>query len=372
MNILIAPDKFKDSLSAQQVAAALAKGLKQANSDLKITIQPLADGGDGSLAILAKPLTLKKQTVQTYDPRGRPISAVYFTTATAAFIELASASGFVLLASKERNPLDTSTFGTGKMIVDAISKGYRQIYLFLGGSATNDAGLGIATALGFQILDRTGRCLKPIGRNLAQVSSIRNTAAFDFAKLNMTLLCDVNNPLYGPEGAAYVYAPQKGATPDQVRYLEHGLQNIAKLLKAQTGLRIADLPGAGAAGGIGAGLVALCGAKLVRGFETIAKLTDLEKQIQAADWVISGEGKLDLQSLHGKVVSGVAKFCQKYHKPLTLFVGKNELPAEKLASLKSHSLFSVFEKAQDIDDAMERGAAYLEQLGFNFFNDLKP
>ena len=366
MHILIAPDKFKGSLSAHEVGTALANSLQQATSDLKITIQPLADGGDGSLAILAKPLALKQQTVQTCDSLGRPLTTTYFTSSEAAFIELASASGLVLLKAAERNPLQTSTLGTGKIIVDAISKGFHQIYLFLGGSATNDAGLGIASALGFEILDATGRQLAPIGKNLAAARTLRDTHIFDFSKLKLTLLCDVNNPLYGPKGAAYVYAAQKGATDEQVEFLDRGLQNIGLLLEAQTNLKITDLPGVGAAGGIGAGLVALCGAKLVSGFETIAKLTNLESQIQAADWVLSGEGKLDSQSLHGKVVSGVAGLCQKYRKPLILFVGRNELSDEDLDSLKIERVFSLFEKAEDTEDAMQQGHFYLEQLGSEF------
>lgn len=366
MKVLIAPDKFKGSLSAKAVCQAIEKGLKKRGNPVEVISHPMADGGDGSLKVLADCLDLESQMVQTFDPLGREITAQYFASSNAAFIEVASASGLVLLKEKERNPLNTSTFGTGKMILDALSKGYQKVYLFLGGSATNDAGIGIAAALGCQFLDEQKRVLQPIGENLSHINSIEPSSNFDFdfdfENFNMTLLCDVTNPLFGKNGAAHVYAPQKGATAEDVEYLDKGLRNFSRVVLQQFGMDVSRLSGGGAAGGIGAGLTALFRAKMEKGFDVIAKLTDLEQQIQEADWVISGEGKLDRQSLQGKVIDGVAKLCKKYRKPLTLFVGKNDLPIQEAEVLGVKDIFSIYEMAENLEDAMENGARYLEEM----------
>lgn len=362
MKILIAPDKFKGSLSALEVCRAIESGLKKRGEKTVVRAHPMADGGDGSLAILSGYLDLKSQIIQTIDPLGREISAEYFTSSKAAFIEVASASGLVLLDKKERNPLKTSTLGTGKMIADALTKGYQQIYLFLGGSATNDAGMGIASALGCQFLDVEHKILAPIGGNLAEVKHIKFGTQFDLKNIQLTLLCDVTNPLFGIKGAAHVYAPQKGANLDQVKYLDDGLRNFSRLIHHQFSKDVSSIPGSGAAGGISAGLMGLLGAKIKKGFEVISQLTDLEKQIQWADGVISGEGKLDPQSLQGKVIDGVARLCKKHKKPLTLLVGKNELKTQDLQHLNIKDVFSISEQAKDIDDAMLNGAMYLEQM----------
>ncbi|MCF8245835.1 MAG: glycerate kinase [Saprospiraceae bacterium] len=362
MKILLCPDKFKGSLSAQEVCRAIDFGLKKSQPQAETTFHPMADGGDGSLEILSAHLNLQPQNVVTTDPLGREITARYFTSADAAFIEVASASGLVLLKNEERNPLLTSTFGTGTLMADALAKGFQNIYLFLGGSATNDAGMGIAAALGCQFLDENGQPLEPIGGNLPKVQSIKSSQLFDFQKIKMTLLCDVTNPLFGPNGAAHVYARQKGATEEQVEYLDHGLRHFSGILQKHSGTDVGNLPGSGAAGGIGASLSALFRAEMAGGFGVISELTGLEKQIQSTDLVISGEGKLDQQSLQGKVVSGVAGLCKKHGKPLVLFVGANDLDEKKLHSLGAHQVFSITEKARDLEDAMANGEVYLTAL----------
>ena len=367
MKILIAPDKFKGSLSAKEVCQAIEKGLKKQGKTFEINAHPMADGGDGSLEVLSNYLNLQSQEVLTFDPLGREFLAKYFTSSDSAFIEVASASGLILLKEKERNPLKTSTFGTGKMIADALSKGYQQIYLFLGGSATNDAGMGIAAALGCQFLDKNERVLQPIGENLPRIKNIKLSSNFNFKNLKMTLLCDVTNPLFGINGAAYVYAAQKGAKTEDIEYLDKGLRNFSRLIQQQTGVELSNLSGGGAAGGIGAGLVALFGAKIEKGFEVISTLTDLEKQVQQTDWVISGEGKLDVQSLQGKVIDGVARLCKKYKKPLALFVGKNDLQKQETSVLEAKPILSIFDRAKNIEDAMSNGAKYLEEMASNLW-----
>lgn len=366
MKFLIAPDKFKGSMTAQKVCEAIGRGLKKNDNSIDIIYHPMADGGDGSLEILSNHFSLEKIHIKTVDPIGREISTYYFTSPDSAFIEVASASGLVLLSEKERNPLRTSTIGTGRMMADALSKGYENIYLFLGGSATNDAGMGIATALGFHFLDVNNNELSPVGENLSKVKSISYSPLFDFDKIKLTLLCDVNNPMFGAAGAAYVYAAQKGATENQIALLDNGLKNFSSVLKNFSGKDVSDLSGGGAAGAIGAGLVALLNAQLEKGFTAIAQITGLEKQIESADWVISGEGKLDQQSLQGKVIDGVANLCKKHNKPLTLFVGKNELTKNELDTLNASNIFSILEIAKDVENAMKNGENYLENLAHQF------
>ncbi len=370
MKILIAPDKFKGSLSAYEVCQAIDNGLKGSGKSLETIYHPMADGGDGALEILSKHLDLRPEKLSVHDPLGRPIVAEYFTSENIAFIEMASASGLVLLKEEERNPLQTSTFGTGQMVLDALNKGYRQFFLFLGGSATNDAGMGISAALGFQFLDDQKQQLEPIGANLLRIRYIEQSSSMDLSNLDMTLLCDVSNPLFGPNGAAYVYAKQKGASPKQIEILDQGLRNFHQIIFQQFNRDVSELPGSGAAGGIGAGLVALFGAQLRSGFDTISALTNLETQIQSADWVISGEGRLDGQSLQGKVIDGLDSLCKKHNKPLSLFVGKNELDEKDRSKIKTQGIYSVMEIAKDLSDAMVNGEKYLKELASQFRNQV--
>ena len=365
MKILIASDKFKGSMSAQTVCEAIGKGLEN-DSALEMIYYPMADGGDGSLNVLSNHLSFSKNKVLTVDPIGRVITCHYLTYSDFVFIELASASGLTLLSENEKNPLLTSTIGTGKMIADAISNGYKKIYLLLGGSATNDAGMGIATELGFQFLDKNKNELLPIGKNLVDVKFISYNSIFDLEKIKFTLLCDVQNPMYGTTGAAFVYAAQKGATNKQISFLDEGLKNFSSVLEKYCGRNISQLAGGGAAGGIGAGLVGLLNAELKRGFESIATLTNLEEQIKNADWVISGEGKLDEQSLEGKVISGIATLCKKHQKPLALFVGKNELTFMQMNELNAKYIFSISDVAENFEDAMFNGEKYLTVLANTF------
>lgn len=361
MRILICPDKFKGSLTALEVGEAIEKGLRKRYPDAQVWLHPMADGGDGSLDVLSRHLYLEQKTIATIDPLGRAMDAIYYRTADAAFIELSKASGLVLLQPAERNPEQTSTFGTGVLVKDALQSGIRNVFLFLGGSATNDAGMGIIAALGGRFLDKKGRMLAPIGAHLHQVNAI-DRPAFPIGEVSITLLCDVRNPLFGSNGAAHVYARQKGATEPQVEALDGGLRHYAQVLEELTGVTVAHLPGAGAAGGIAASMVALLGARLENGFSTLSALTQLEAQIEQADWVISGEGSLDVQSLQGKLVDGVAALCRKYQKPLSLLVGKNELPEAVWQSAGISQVHAIAPIAKSQEDAMQQAARYLTEV----------
>ena len=362
MKILIAPDKFKGSLSAQEVCVALSKGLKNANPNIEIITRPMADGGDGSLKVLAHYVDLKTITLEVEDPLFRPIDASYSMAGNTAYIEMAAASGLALLKEKERNCMETSSFGTGELILDAIRKGATTIYLFIGGSATNDGGMGIAAALGWSFYNKNGELLVPTGENLRAVTKIDGSFLFyKPAKVNFKVICDVNNPFYGENGAAYVYAPQKGASPDEVKILDDGLRNLTEQLKAGNHREISNIPGAGAAGGVGGGAIAFLDAELVSGISTFLEITALEKEIDSCDLVITGEGKLDVQTEQGKVISGVCELAAKYDKRVIAVCGDADLPISK--SLKIQQIYTVLSKAHSIAEAMEKAEEKLIEIG---------
>lgn len=364
MKILIAPDKFKGSLSAMEVGRAIAKGIHQHDPNIECTLHPLADGGDGSMEVLQAHLELQEIQVEVHNPLGRLIQASYFMSGNTAFVEMAKASGLVLLAKNERNPLKTSTLGTGELIANALAHDAKKIFLFLGGSATNDAGIGIAHALGFRFLNQAGKLLSPIGENLIHIHQIQ--APELVSNIQFFCLCDVKNPLLGKNGASYVYAPQKGANPEQVVELERGMRNFAKQIEKQFAKDIRTIEGGGAAGGIAAGLSALLNAEIKSGIATILELTNFEQHIQAADWVISGEGKLDNQTLEGKAINGVSDLAKQYRKPLVLFVGQHELDEKAEKQLGIIQLYSVLANAENSEDAMQDGARILTDLGRQF------
>lgn len=362
MNVLIAPDKFKGSLSAKAVAKAIAEGLSENHKDWNVEIKPMADGGDGSIAVLADILHLKKNKVSTTDPLGRPIDGYYYTSKNTAYIELATASGIALLSYGELDPTKTTTLGTGILIANSLDRGYKKIQLFLGGSATNDMAMGISTALGFRFLDNDNNPLEPIGSSLALTRKIKLSNKYNFQDIEIELICDVKNTAFGPNGAAHIFAKQKGATPRQITELDNGIRNLCKVIESQTGKDISLLNGGGAAGAVAAGLAALVNAKIKSGIQTIAELTHLEESIKKADLVISGEGNLDQQSTNGKVIGGLAALCKRYNKQLVLFVGNNELTMTEANSLDIKSVYSILNFARDLDDAMQNAESYLKKM----------
>ncbi len=254
MKVLIATDKFKGLLSAEQAIKAISIGVNNAAPSLKLTLHPLVDAGEGSLKILADHGKLQKKKINTVDPLGREISASYYVSEkNEAFIEIASASGLLLLEEPEHNPNETSSFGTGLLIADALKYGASKVYLFLGGSATNDGGMGIANALGFNFYNDNNHKVAPLGKNLLHVKHIRKPEKYLFKNCELILLCDVDNPFCGKEGAACIYAPQKGADQQMVNQLNEGLENFAKVIKEEFGQSIALIKGGGAAEGIAGG-----------------------------------------------------------------------------------------------------------------------
>jgi glycerate 2-kinase len=323
MRILVAPDKFKGSIDAVRLCRAIEKTLAELFPEAEIVLRPLADGGDGFASLMGYYFPVETRTVNTLDPLGRPIAAAYALTMDreTAFVEMSVASGLALLSPEERNPERTDTRGTGLLIMDALGQGARHIILGIGGSATTDGGMGMAHALGFRLLDESGHDVMPSGGFLGGLRRISLPDANLLASARFTVACDVKNPLYGPDGAAHVFGPQKGADPEMVARLDAGLRNLDEVFKQTFGRSFAMLSGAGAAGGMGAGAMAFLGADMRSGFDLLSEMIGLEAEVAAADLIITGEGRLDGQSFQGKVVGEVLAMAKRYGKPVHALCG---------------------------------------------------
>lgn len=309
INILLAPNAFKNSLGADEVAAALAEGLKQSGINATINGCPVGDGGDGTGKILALHLKARKRIYKTVDPFGRPVTApIYYTSDHTAIIELSDASGLKLLQPIEYDPLRASTYGTGVLIKKALDRKVKRILLAIGGSATVDGGTGILNALGIQFLNKEGIKIKRLPQDLAQLQDIDLSGInAGLKQTELVVLCDVKNKLLGPSGAAKIFGPQKGATAENISTLETALRRLDKIVYQASGIKISSLPFSGAAGGVAASLAALCNAKAVKGTDFVLDMIRLNDQLRGADIVITGEGSLDAQTMKGKAPWGVAK-----------------------------------------------------------------
>lgn len=369
MKILIATDSFKDALPALQVCQAIERGVKLADSTIETTLFPLADGGEGTAEILTYHSGGNWQTVQVHDPLFRLIRAGYGISADGqtAFIEMAQAAGLQLLKLEERNPLKTSTYGVGEMIQDAIQKKVQKIILGIGGSATNDAGIGMAGALGFEFWD-TVDAMDLIGGNLASIYRI--IPPFPDSPIILEVLCDVDNPLYGSNGAAHVYARQKGADDTAILKLDAGLQHFAEVLENHFGRDFSNIPGAGAAGGMGAGAMAFLNATLQPGIQTIMELTHFDEVLHHFDLIITGEGKIDDQTLHGKLISGITKKAQLFHIPVIALCGSLLATPKEIAKIGLHAAFSILNRPMTLAEALPETASLLEQTAFNVVKTL--
>lgn len=336
LNVLLIPDAFKDSLSSAEVAQAMKKGILEIHPNAEIYHITASDGGEGFLESVINYLPdAEKVYCDTVDPLGRPHRAAYLIDAARkdAYIELARASGLELLKAAERNPMRTSTKGTGIQIAHAIEQGMNTIYLGIGGSATNDAATGIASALGFEFLDEIGNTLEPSGQALTLIDSVKKSNVAD--DISFYAINDVLNPLYGPEGAAFTYAKQKGASQTEIESLEEGLQNISRVMKNATGKDYAQLPGAGAAGGTAYGLKAFLGAQFISGVSFLLQLAKFKELIKSKSIyvILTGEGCIDSQTAYGKLVSGVALESRPLNVPVVAVCGKLNLNPEEVRSL---------------------------------------
>jgi len=329
VKIVIAPQAFKGSLSALNVANAVQKGVRRIFPDAQILTCPVADGGDGTLETLVESSGGKIIETNVADPTGKPIVAQWgaMGDGNTAVIEMARTSGLALLTLEERDPLNATTYGLGEIIVSALNKGFRKFIVGIGGSATNDAGAGMAQALGIRLMDREGRNLVFGGAALQNLSVI-DTSSIDQRVLesNFQIACDVNNPLTGPEGASAVYGPQKGATEENVRQLDSALGVFAEVTKRDLGKDISNLEGAGAAGGLGAGMIAFVEGHLRAGVDIVLDTVNLAEKLESADLVITGEGSIDFQTVYNKAPIGVARMAKARGIPtigISGMLGKN-------------------------------------------------
>lgn len=369
MKIVLAPDKFKGSLTGMQFCAAVEEGVKEVLPNAEIIKLPLADGGDGTIEILEYHLKGKRIKVRVNNPLFREIEAsyLYMDSIKTAFIEMAEASGMYLLKKEEQNCFYTTTLGVGELILNAINKGAKTVILGIGGSATNDCGMGMATALGYKFEDIHGNELAPIGKNLSQVRVINSSYVIGALKsIDFKVACDVTNPLHGKEGAAFVYGPQKGASPNEIIALDEGLKNISKLFKKQFDKDVQNIKGAGAAGGMGAGTLVFLNAELKSGIDLVKSLVSFDDKIEGANWIITGEGKLDSQTLSGKTIDGVLTSAKKQNIPVAALCGSISLSKTDADALGISYTDSVMEKAKSLDDAMQNGYDYVKQLAINF------
>lgn len=369
MKIIIAPDKFKGSLTSFEVSDAILEGLNKTGYPVDTVILPMSDGGDGFAAVLKHYWHTATAKTTTTDPLGRTIPGHYEwePQSKTAIIEMAVASGLVLLDREERNPLLTSTYGTGLLIQHALDAGARKIVLGLGGSATNDAGTGVLAALGFTFIHKNDDEFIPTGGTLIDVQQI--IPPVEVAVPHFVIACDVRNVLFGEQGAAYIYGPQKGADEGMIKELDNGLRHIANVIQKATGKDVASMPGSGAAGGIAAGLMAYFDTGLVNGISLIKEAAGIDGHIENADLLITGEGKIDEQSNEGKVVGSLAALAAAHHIPCVACCGITNLNDPQVKALGIDSVIMLQDESLTKEEAMANAATLLTEKTTLFFKD---
>jgi glycerate 2-kinase len=368
MKIVIAPDSFKENLTSLEVAAALERGIKRVRPRARCIKVPMADGGEGTVQSLVDATGGKIIKKRVMGPLGEPVIASYgiLGDGTTAAIEMAEASGLPLVPPERRDPLRATTYGTGEVILDAIERGVSAIIIGIGGSATVDGGTGMAQALGVSFLGGNGRAIaEPVcGGVLERISEI-DMHGLDprVRKTRITIACDVENPLCGPRGAARVFGPQKGATPEMVEILDRNLRHLAALIKRDLGIDVMRIAGGGAAGGLGVGLIAFAKAKLKRGVDLVSDAVDLAKHLRGADLVITGEGRVDFQTAFGKTPSGVAKAARRLKIPVVAIGGGLADDARGVFEHGIDALEAGAARDMDLAEALRLSRGHLENAG---------
>ena len=370
MRILICPDSYKECLSARHVAEHIATGIKRVNSADEIKILPLADGGEGTVSSLVDATGGSIIWLKVHDPLLREIDSFMgiLGDSNTAVIEMASASGLALLKPRERDPWITTTFGTGELIRHALDKGCRKIIVGVGGSATNDGGMGAVAALGVRFLDENGRDLGPGGGALSRLARFDMTGLDQrISECEIFVSCDVTNPLTGASGASFVYGPQKGADKAMTEKLDRNLQHYAACIKKYLGKDIEQIPGGGAAGGLSAGLMAFADARMRPGFEMVSEITDLAGWIAWADLVITGEGKIDFQTSFGKTISGVASMAKDSNKPVIAIAGSLGEGHKNLYEKGIRCMVPLMDKPMSLEEAIKNAGVLLEDTAERVF-----
>ncbi|CAI1085948.1 Glycerate kinase [Serratia quinivorans] len=366
--VVIAPDSFKESLSAMEVAEAIERGFRQIYPQVQYVKLPMADGGEGTVDSMVAATGGEIVRVEVTGPLGQPVSAFYglLGEGETAVIEMAAASGLHLAPKERRDPRITTSYGTGELILAALERGVKAIILGIGGSATNDGGAGMMQALGARLLDDQQQPLPPGGAALARLAQI-DLSAVDprLQQVSVTAACDVDNPLCGPHGASAVFGPQKGATPEMVTQLDAALSHFGSLLQQATGREVLNAPGAGAAGGMGAALLGMLNARLRPGIEIVIETLRLEEALRDADLVITGEGRLDSQSIHGKTPIGVARVAKRHGLPVIGIAGSLSKDYQVVHQHGIDAAFSVLDRVVTLEEALTDAATNLEVTARN-------
>lgn len=368
MKIVIATDSFKEALSAKNVGLAIKSGLERYNKDFNIINIPMADGGEGTVQSLVDATGGKIISTKTHDPLMRVTDSHYgiLGDGSTAVIEMAATSGLPMLNADERNPLITTTYGVGELILDALDRGCREFVIGLGGSATNDGGVGMLQALGCHFYDRKGKELGVGGKELKFLDKIDISLLDEkLREAKFQIACDVDNTLCGKQGASYVFGPQKGATPEMTNLLEEALLHYGALVQQETGKEVLNIKGGGAAGGLGVAFVAFLDGVLKSGISIVTETTQLESLLIDADLVITGEGKIDFQTAFGKTPYGVARLAKKYGIPVVAIAGSVGEGIESLYSQGFDAIFSIINSPMTLEEAMEGTKDLLELTSQN-------
>ncbi|WP_339005476.1 glycerate kinase [Fusobacterium polymorphum] len=373
MKIVVAPDSFKESMSAKEVCDSIEKGLLSVSKDWEIVKVPMADGGEGTLEALIDATNGKIFNEKTLNPLGEEITSRFgiLGEKNIAIIEMASTSGLELISPEKRNPYITTTYGTGQLMLKSLEQNVEEIILGIGGSATNDGGAGMLQALGAKLLDKNGNEIGFGGYELSKLDKI------DFSNLDKRLknikilvACDVTNPLTGKNGSSYIFGKQKGATPEMIEVLDENLLHYSKIIKRDLGFDVNDIPGAGAAGGLGAGLLTL-GAILKKGIEIVIEANELDKKVQGADLVITGEGSIDGQTRFGKTPYGVVSVAKKYNIPTVTLTGNIGKDIDILYDYGFDAIFSIMQGVDTLENALKNGKENIEKTAKNIGHFIK-
>jgi len=370
LRIVAAPNALKGSLTAIEAAEAISIGARRAlGSDAEIILAPVSDGGDGLIDVieeaLREDLGAERRRSRVSGPLGSPVEAEWLVSSDGeiAVVEMAAASGMALLSPRELDPMRASTLGTGELVAEALEAGARRVMVGLGGSATVDCGTGAAKALGVRFMDTEGVELPPCGESLVKIARVDTSGLLGPLAAGaacVEALFDASNTLLGPSGAARVYAPQKGASPDEVELLETGMRNIADVIERDFGIDARNMPGAGAAGGLGAGLVAFAGARLGPGAEAVFGIIGLEEKMKGADLVITAEGRLDSQSAYGKAPGAVARLAKRLGISCIALAGEVSISEEELATLGIAKAHSIRPDGMPLEDSMQRSRELIQ------------
>lgn len=366
--IVLAPDSFKESMTAKEVCLAMEKGIKKVNNKINCVHVPMADGGEGTMQSLVDATGGKIYSIKVVGPLSNEVEAQYgiLGNGKIGVIEMASASGIHLVPKEKRNPLITTTYGTGQLIKACLDKGIKKMLIGIGGSSTNDGGAGAVQALGAKLLDETG---KEIGFGGAELLKLKKIDLSDFDErlkdVEIEVASDVNNPLCGENGASNIFGPQKGATKEMIEILDRGLKNYAAVIKKQFKKDVLNIPGAGAAGGLGAGLLAFLDGKLKRGIDLVIKYSGLEDKVKLCDVVFTGEGSIDYQTKFGKTPIGVAGVAKRYGKPVIALAGKVGDNIDDLYENGIDSIFGIMRSPTSLEDALEAGKENIEKASEN-------